>query len=367
VGPFTTRNQERLVSDFKRICEKHSIMHFNVVGYDTFEQSKVVFIDIKPDTNMDEFRWELSKTLQPYCYLTQYDLERKFEYHTTLAMKLDSHRFNQINKYIQEKPKPNFRHTLMRVTLIRNQKILYEYDFLLKRLLTRREAKSGKILSQSFNKLKNQLGEIVKDNVIGTLSNIEEIDLETIKEGLLRKLISRFRKRKIFFISDTHFDHTNIIKHCNRPFHSTNEMNETMLANWNNTVKSNDVVLFLGDMSCGRGSRGADYWLSKLNGNIFFINGFKYGAKNEHHHDETSRKKNVFDSLIIKYKDKKFFLIHDPAGVPKDWKDWAICGHHHNNHLDEFPLVNKKTKRINVSVELIDYKPILLEDLLKLI
>ena len=50
---------------------------------------------------------------------------------------------------------------------------------------------------------------------------------------------------EILFISDTHFDHTNIIKFCKRPFKSTNEMNEVMLDNWNSTVKKNDIVFLL--------------------------------------------------------------------------------------------------------------------------
>lgn len=357
-GPFMTRNQRKLVSDFKSLCDKQGIMHFNVVGYNTFEHSKVVFIDVKPDNNMDEFRWKLSKTLQPYCSLKPYDLERKFEYHSTLAMKLQPKKFKEIKKYIDSKPKPNFKHVLMRVTLIRNQKILYEYDFLLNKLLNRREAKSRNILSQSFDKLNEYLGNKIEDTQVGTLTEIKEIDLENIEEGLLSKLISKFRKRRIFFISDTHFDHTNIIRYCKRPFKSTDEMNMTMLNNWNNTVKSNDVVFFLGDMGFGKGSRRADYWLKKLNGNIFFIKG---------NHEKISRKDNVYDRIILKHKRRKFFVTHDPKDVPSNWKDWAICGHHHNNKPEEFPLVNKKTKRINVSVELIDYKPILLDDLLEVI
>ena len=79
-------------------------------------------------------------------------------------------------------------------------------------------------------------------------------------------------------------------------------------------------IFFLGDMSFGKGSRDADYWLSKLNGNIYFIRGFeikKTGERNQH--DRISRKENVFDNLIITFKRKKFYLVHDPEQVPNIW------------------------------------------------
>ena len=55
----------------------------------------------------------------------------------------------------------------------------------------------------------------------------------------------------IFFTADTHFFHRNIIKYCNRPFHSVGEMNETMIANWNAVVKPRSIIYHLGDFGLG--------------------------------------------------------------------------------------------------------------------
>ena len=44
-----------------------------------------------------------------------------------------------------------------------------------------------------------------------------------------------------------------------------------------------------------------------------------------------------------------------------------IHGHHHNNYPELFPLINKNNKTINVSAEVLDYKPIELMDLINLI
>jgi len=72
----------------------------------------------------------------------------------------------------------------------------------------------------------------------------------------------------IYFTSDTHFDHENIIKYCNRPFKDVNHMNESMIENWNNTVNDTDTVMHLGDFSFK-----SDKFINRLNGNITLIKG----------------------------------------------------------------------------------------------
>jgi len=357
LAEISTREEERLISDFEELCAKRPIMTFKVKGYGTFDKNRVVFIKIEPDKNLDEFRWELSKRLRNYGSLRPYDLERKFNFHVTLAMNLRQDKFDEIKKYIEAKPEPEFTHCVMRVTLIKRQKILREYDFFLKRLLRRREAKSRSILLESYKRLEKYLKENkLIGTGIGSLVPIEEAGVGDVKERLLSKILNKFRKKQIFFISDLHLDHANIIRYCNRPFESVYEMNNFIVNNWNKTVRRNDIVYFLGDMAYGRGSRKTSYWLSKLNGSIVFIRGS---------HDK-SRHIKFYDRLILNYKGQRFLLVHDPKDVPGDWKGWVIHGHTHNNK-PEYPLVSKKNKTINVSIELLDYKPLSFDGLLKLI
>ncbi len=347
-GPFQTRDQRRLVRDFKEVCRKYGRFSFEVEGDGIFEESRVVFINIKPSRELEDLRWELSRKIRPFCNLRPFDLKEKFYFHATITMKLNPRKFEMVKNYISKKPKSNYRHTLLRVAIIKNQKILYEYDFILKKLLNRWEAKSRETLAKTFDTLK------------GTIepAQIEEIDLDRTERGFFSRFFNLGKKRNIFFISDTHFDHTNIIRYCKRPFKSTSEMNNAMLSNWNNTIKKEDIVFFLGDLIFGRGSREVDYWLKQLNGKIYFVSG---------NHEKKSKIIEYYDKLIIKYKGKKFLLVHDPENTSKDWNDWVIAGHHHNNKPKEFPLVNKKNKTVNVSVELIDYKPLLFDDLLRMV
>lgn len=54
-----------------------------------------------------------------------------------------------------------------------------------------------------------------------------------------------------WFTSDTHFGHQRIIELCNRPFSSVEEMNESLIRNWNSVVHPRDIVYHLGDVALG--------------------------------------------------------------------------------------------------------------------
>ena len=62
-----------------------------------------------------------------------------------------------------------------------------------------------------------------------------------------------------WFTSDFHLGHRNIIRYCNRPFHSTDEMDAAILDNLNNCVHQNDILYFLGDFCMGGPSPAARY------------------------------------------------------------------------------------------------------------
>ena len=77
------------------------------------------------------------------------------------------------------------------------------------------------------------------------------VSADTPEKNIIMKF-TRPEAERVWLISDTLFDHENIIRYCNRPFRSVEEMNSVMLRNWNRTVRPEDLVYFLGDMSFGR-------------------------------------------------------------------------------------------------------------------
>ncbi|MEM9528562.1 MAG: phosphoesterase [Bacteroidota bacterium] len=75
-----------------------------------------------------------------------------------------------------------------------------------------------------------------------------------------------------WFTADTHFGHRNIIKYTNRPFSSVDEMDATLIHNWNARVAAHDHVYHLGDFALCAPARCRDI-LEQLNGQIHLIRG----------------------------------------------------------------------------------------------
>lgn len=169
--------------------------------------------------------------------------------------------------------------------------------------------------------------------------------------------------QRIFLTSDLHLDHTNIIRYCHRPFRNAQTMNKTLIYNWNKIVKPNDKIYFLGDLAPFKTLPIANRWLDQLYGEKICIQGS---------HDPPNF--GVSHIIIPPYNGFKFLLVHDPSPNPKfgkspippDWQGWVIHGHIHNNDMRKYPFINGRNRTINLSVELINYKPISLEFLVSL-
>ncbi|PKL63634.1 MAG: hypothetical protein CVV32_12690 [Methanomicrobiales archaeon HGW-Methanomicrobiales-3] len=150
---------------------------------------------------------------------------------------------------------------------------------------------------------------------------------------------------RVWLISDMHFNHRNILKWSRPEFRNVQEMNRRLISNWNHHVGKNDRVFCLGDF-------GDQRFMRKLNGKITL-------AKGNHDHRQWNRQ------FVVKYKDMKFLFIHDPDYQMTNWfdGDWIIHGHTHNNT----PFIDIGRKRVNVSVEVINFTPITMEHLYQLL
>lgn len=169
----------------------------------------------------------------------------------------------------------------------------------------------------------------------------------------------------LFFTSDTHFNHANIIKFCSRPFDSVEEMNETLISNWNNTVPKDGIVFHLGDFAFG----GSEVWhkiLSRLNGQIHLILG-NHDLKNfrQGYADSFA---SVQEQLTIDIGKKKVILTHFPllcyhGTWGTEMNVWNLMGHVHtlksNNGGKDFERLQYLfPTQYDVGVDLNDYTPI---------
>lgn len=143
---------------------------------------------------------------------------------------------------------------------------------------------------------------------------------------------------KIWFTSDTHFSHDNIIKFCGRPYASVQEMDEDLIRRWNERIREDDIVFHLGDFAWG----GSAIWTSLLNR----LNGHKHLIIGNH--DMKNLRSNYaqyFDEITfqkqIRVEDRTIYLNHYPflcyGGTyrQKDQLIWQLFGHVHSNKSDK--------------------------------
>ena len=154
----------------------------------------------------------------------------------------------------------------------------------------------------------------------------------------------------VWFTSDFHLGHFNIIRYCNRPFADTQEMNAAILERLNASVKPNDVLYFLGDFCMGGPKAVASYREQIACKAVHFIDG---------NHDKTARKaQHVFTSWSslseIKVEQQGIVLCHYAMMV---WPHhsggtWKLYGHSHGNLPDD-PL----SLSMDVGVDSHDFRP----------
>lgn len=165
----------------------------------------------------------------------------------------------------------------------------------------------------------------------------------------------------VFLISDTHLDDPHILDKSPRSFDNIDEMNELIVQNWKKTVDESDSVLFGGDIAHSSINKEGFYsWVYELGSIDCILRG---------NHDPYERSELSDASLPIVESEKftycgfKFYCCHKYSGIPGEFDGWSIHGHHHYKR----PFIDTKHKRVNISVDVIGYKPISLDEVVQYI
>ena len=188
--------------------------------------------------------------------------------------------------------------------------------------------------------------------------------------------------QKIFFTSDLHVGHRNVINFCNRPFADVKDMDQKLIENWNSAVGENDIVFDLGDMFWFDGRHEVKKFVNRLNGKIYKIAG---------NHDVDSRKLfelcdpekvTVLDDIAVVWitgafpeptKTQEVWLCHFPlATFPHFERAIQLFGHIHSGPVSDnkvdIPgkdLILKEKRQYDVGVDNNDYTPVEFREILR--
>jgi calcineurin-like phosphoesterase family protein len=175
---------------------------------------------------------------------------------------------------------------------------------------------------------------------------------------------------KVFFTSDTHFCHANVVEYSERPFRDVVDMNETLIHNWNEVIPKDGIVFHLGDFCFGKSNQWNDV-LNRLNGTIHLILG---------NHDLRMARRDFmarfasvqFETMI--HIDKQWIMLnHFPmlCYAHSRW-DWQLYGHIHTNPrnnkimpLDRMGML--MSKQYDVGVDNNNFYPVSFRQLEKII
>jgi len=166
--------------------------------------------------------------------------------------------------------------------------------------------------------------------------------------------------RPIFFTADWHFFHENVMKYCDRPFETVEQMNETIINNYNAKVPRNGHVYVLGDIGFA-GPQKLGPLLEKLNGTKYLIRG---------NHDFKLKK--VFllkhfawvkDLYELKFEHESIrhsiMLCHYAMRVwnKKHYGAWHLYGHSHGTLPED-----KSLWTMDVGVDCNNFSPLSIDD-----
>lgn len=179
---------------------------------------------------------------------------------------------------------------------------------------------------------------------------------------------------EVFFTSDLHFRHGNIIKYCKRPFETVQEQTEKLIENWNKTVPDTAIVFILGDFAFATKNQWRGF-LNRMTGKKYLI----LGNHDRHEDIPTEMFEDVVDlaKVSIKIKDhewKTFILSHRPILCWEGSNDGSIMlyGHVHtctNPEVDETidsELVKLMPKNSwDVGVDNNNYTPVSVHEVLE--
>lgn len=156
----------------------------------------------------------------------------------------------------------------------------------------------------------------------------------------------------IYFTSDNHWGHSNIIKHCERPFDNVHIMDQVMFDRINETIEVDDTLYILGDF-CYKGKKPIDYRIRINCRDVHLVMG-NHDKRTDYYPTENVVDMNGFSSIQevkeIIYCNQRIYLSHYPhRSWPASHKgSWMLYGHVHSKLDYEDKASKRKTLDVGV-------------------
>jgi len=154
----------------------------------------------------------------------------------------------------------------------------------------------------------------------------------------------------IFFTADQHYGHRNIIKYCNRPFSSVEEMDEELIKRHNKVIGIDDTVIHAGDFTLATRQIAGRY-IRRLNGTHKFLVGS---------HDKWIREINFPEIMVKKIDGQTIVVCHYAMLVwpHSHYNSWHLFGHSHGRLNDKI-----EGKSYDIGVDNNNFYPVSLEQI----
>lgn len=168
-------------------------------------------------------------------------------------------------------------------------------------------------------------------------------------------------KDMIYFTSDLHLGHPAIIQMQRRPFENVEEMNRTIINNYNSVVHKDDTVYILGDICHRLRVEEANDLISQLKGKKILLSG---------NHDKRYDKRlfeEVYDFKTVSLNGKVFVLMHYPMLSWPRLHHGSIQLHGHIHAGTDYNIQNRMDgiQRYDVGVDANDFRPVSVEQIIR--
>lgn len=173
----------------------------------------------------------------------------------------------------------------------------------------------------------------------------------------------------VWFTSDTHFGHANVIRYCNRPFKDKQEMDRELIRRWNTLVKPRDTIYHLGDFSFYGSTKTAEI-VKKLQGHKILIRGnhdkgeaYYTRAGFQEYYQSTPKEPREYEEFLLSHYPYWENYNHDDRKhkfadrmLHKRGNRWLLCGHVHE-------VWKSRGTCINVGVDQWSFAPVSIDEI----